>query len=189
MLKKADINESRRRILVIDDDSYITEFFGAFFNEEDVEVRVASDIEVGRREVKAGDYDVLFLDVHLPGADGLEMLGEVKVAVDIGKVVVITGEVTEGLKRRVASLGIERCLGKPFDLGEIREIVSSSRSTNPGNHGKLVPQGDISNENVTLEPNEREDRVLSCKDFENNSTKKSFQDVKQQRKSDWGPTR
>jgi 3-deoxy-D-manno-octulosonate 8-phosphate phosphatase KdsC-like HAD superfamily phosphatase len=42
----------------------------------------------------------------------------------MGKVVVITGELTEGIRRRVASLGIERCLGKPFKIEEIREVVN-----------------------------------------------------------------
>ncbi len=189
MLKKADINESRRRILVIDDDNYITEFFGAFFNEDDVEVQTASDIESGRREVKKGNYDVLFLDVQLPGADGLDMLGDVKAAVDIGKVVVITGEVTEGLKRRVASLGIKRCLGKPFDLEEIRAIVYADRFASPIDAGKLCRQGDRGNEKVTFKGRERVTRDLSCRKFDENSTNKQYPCSKQRHKSDWGPTR
>ncbi len=117
------IRETKCRLLVIDDDNYVAEFFGAFFDDKGYEVRVAVDIEEGREEVKKSNYEVLFLDICLPGADGLEMLEDVKRAVDMGKVVVITGEVTEGLRRRMASLGIERCLGKPFDLEEVKSIV------------------------------------------------------------------
>jgi DNA-binding response OmpR family regulator len=130
--------EAVRRILVVDDDGYVAEFFEACFPEARFDVRVADDAESGRAAVQAGDYDVLFLDVYLPGADGLEMLEEVKRAVDLGKVVVITGELTSGIRRRVAALGIEHCLAKPFDLGAIRGIVgmgSADRGPEPGGGG------------------------------------------------------
>jgi len=120
-----------RRILVVDDDDYVAEFFGACFTGERFEVRVAADVEQGREAVEAGDYDILFLDVYLPGANGLEMLEGVKRAVDLGRVVVITGEPTGGIRRRAAALGIEHCLAKPFDLEAIRAIVGPA----PGDAG------------------------------------------------------
>jgi DNA-binding response OmpR family regulator len=135
MVEEYKISETKCRLLVIDDDNYVTEFFGAFFDDKGYEIKVAVDIEEGREEVKKSNYDVLFLDVCLPGADGLEMLEDVKKAVDMGKVVVITGEVTEGLRRRMTSLGIERCLCKPFDLEEVKSIVDCSpvrEDMNPG---------------------------------------------------------
>jgi DNA-binding response OmpR family regulator len=137
-------NQTRRsggrcRILVVDDDTYVAEFFGAFFDPEGYEVRVTADVIAGREEVKKGEYEVLFLDVYLPGTNGLEVLKEilkeVEMAVDMGKVVVITGEVTKGLRRRAEALGVQRCLGKPFDLAEIREIVESSRVGNGAKPG------------------------------------------------------
>ena len=173
MPKKADENghEAQRRVLVVDDDDYIAEFFDAFFDEGDFDLRVASDIEAGREEIKGGEYDILFLDVLLPGADGLDMLKEVKTAVDTGKVVVITGEVTKGLKRRMASLGIERCLGKPFDLAEIREIVKSGRLARRG--GGTVTKSDMRNDHITARPGGgRSGRGAppSCKEIAESST-------------------
>jgi len=127
MAKIESRNEGTCRILIVDDDDYVAEFFGAFLQDGEYSVQVAVDFEGGWKAVQRGDYDVLFLDVQLPGADGLEILGEARRAVDRGKVVVMTGEISRGLRERAASLGINRCLAKPFDLEEIWEIVRLAR--------------------------------------------------------------
>lgn len=125
MVKEIGIRESKCRLLVVDDDPYVAEFFEAFFESRRYELKVTNDIDEGREEVKKGDYDVIFLNVYLPGADGLDLLEEVEKVVDMGKVVVIAGDITEGLKKRMTSLGITRSLVKPFDLEEINSIVGN----------------------------------------------------------------
>ncbi len=131
-MKKKSIENSSCRILVIDDDSYVAEFFKAFvmtvYPGNLIDMRVVGNLEEGRREIRRNGYDILFLDLCLPGADGLDTLQQVGKAVDRGKVVVITGEVTVGLRKRMARLGVERCLCKPFVLEEIMEIVDGSEA-------------------------------------------------------------
>ncbi len=116
-------SDARFRILIIDDDRYVAEFFMAFFEEDRYSVQVVADADAGREAIVRGDYDILFLDESLPGEDGLDMLKNLGEALDPGKVVVVLGEMTPGLNRRVCSLGVRHCLTKPFDLEEIREVV------------------------------------------------------------------
>ena len=44
MVEGAGIKETKCRLLVVDDDTYVVEFFGAFFAEKRYEVRVSVDV-------------------------------------------------------------------------------------------------------------------------------------------------
>jgi len=130
MMRETTKERTSCRILVIDDDTYVAEFFKAFiklcFPGNLFSMKVVVDLEQGRGEISKNEYDILFLNPRQPGVDCQEALDAVGQAVRMGKLVVITGEIGGVLKESVRSLGIERCLSKPFDLEEIKEIVGGS---------------------------------------------------------------
>ncbi len=72
--------------------------------------------------------DVVFLDLHLPDADGLELLRQIKARDGKIKVVVITADASEQTKNRAVEAGADAYVTKPF-LPEQIELVLSTLQT------------------------------------------------------------
>ena len=61
-------------ILLVDDDSFLRDMYTTKFKEGGHEVSSAATGEEGIKAVKENDYDVVLLDMVMPGIDGLEFL-------------------------------------------------------------------------------------------------------------------
>ena len=101
-------------ILIIDDEESIAWALQRAFEREGYRVAVAASAEDGLKKAAAHPPDVVFLDVRLPGMDGLTALGRLKGAA----VVVITahGNLTTAVK--AVEGGAFDYLAKPFDLAQ-----------------------------------------------------------------------
>ena len=67
-----------KRILVVEDDQYIRELYELLLKEAGLEVEAVADGETGLSKAKEGGYDLILLDILLPGKDGLTVLKELK---------------------------------------------------------------------------------------------------------------
>lgn len=80
------------RILVVDDEEDILEIFRAVLEEEGHHVTTAESGEAALAALGAGTFDLVFLDIKLPGLSGIEVLKEIRRAHrEKPKVVMITG--------------------------------------------------------------------------------------------------
>lgn len=78
-------------ILIIDDDAYVCEFIAEVFTDLGHEVRQALTLSAGRKAAASNRFDVVFLDVHLPDGNGLQLLPEIRGLADPPEVIIITG--------------------------------------------------------------------------------------------------
>lgn len=69
---------AKKKILIVEDDSFLLGVLSEKFAEHNCEVDVASDGEAGLEKAKEGDYDLMLLDIVLPGRDGLSVLREMR---------------------------------------------------------------------------------------------------------------
>lgn len=67
--------------------------------------------------------DVIFLDIHLPDADGLELLREIKARDARTKVIIITGDSSEQTKDRAVEMGADAYIIKPFLPEHIKFVM------------------------------------------------------------------
>ena len=79
------------KILIIDDDQNICLYFSAVIKERGHDVRHELTFSGGRAAMSSNKFDVVFLDVHLPDGNGLELLSEIRGQTDAPEVVIITG--------------------------------------------------------------------------------------------------
>ena len=107
------------KILYVEDDPEAQAFVARALRESGFVVDTASDGLTGFELGAAGVYDVLILDVNLPGIDGFELLRRLRRArVDV-PVLFLTahGEVSDRIQG--LELGADDYLAKPFALGEL----------------------------------------------------------------------
>jgi two-component system KDP operon response regulator KdpE len=113
-------------ILIVDDDSVAVEVFEQILTNHGYSVRVAPDAELGLQEVLRAAPAVILLDLHLPMADGLEFLRQLRANAPHARtpIAVITGDyfVEEDVARELLTLGA-RVHFKPLWEEELLKLI------------------------------------------------------------------
>jgi two-component system nitrogen regulation response regulator NtrX len=107
---------ARERILVVDDEPGVRMALEAILSDEGYEVATAESGEDGLQALRDGTFDALFLDIWLPGIDGLETLRELRERNIETEVVMISGHGTIETAVRATKLGAFDFVEKPLSL-------------------------------------------------------------------------
>jgi DNA-binding NtrC family response regulator len=112
------------RVLVADDERSICEAFSSLLAAEGHEALVASSGTEALRMVRDEAPDAVFLDVRMPGLDGLAVLREIARSDPSLPVIIMTAWGT--LETAAAALGSNAFdyLGKPLDIGQLRAVLA-----------------------------------------------------------------
>lgn len=113
-------------ILVIDDEPYITKNIRKILAKEGYEVDQAVSKEEALEAIQAKSYDLVLLDLKIPGVKGMEMLKAVKQHLPEAKVIIITGYASIESAKESARLGVFDYLHKPFTPEEIRNAAENA---------------------------------------------------------------
>ena len=113
------------RILVVEDEAAIANFVRQGLTEAGHAVDVAWNGRHGLDYALAADYDVLILDIMLPGMSGLEILKKLRDAGRTTPVLVLTARGEEPDRVLGLELGADDYLTKPFS---VRELLARIRS-------------------------------------------------------------
>jgi two-component system, NtrC family, nitrogen regulation response regulator GlnG len=109
---------SMSSILIIDDEEPIAWALRRAFEREGFRVEVSATAEDGLAKARQHPPDVVFLDVRLPGMDGLTALGELKKAAPGAAIVVITAHGNLNTAVKAVEGGAFDYLAKPFELAQ-----------------------------------------------------------------------
>ena len=99
-----------KKILIIDDEQHIRDHYQGLLAEKGFEVDTAEDGTSGLEKYRAGEFDLVLLDVNMPDKSGLEVLKEIKTIKDSQVVFLLTAY--EEYKRNFASLYAEEYFTK-----------------------------------------------------------------------------
>src|SRR5438067_12226949 len=101
-------------ILVVDDEADIRKSLRGALEDEGFKVGTAESGEACLETLKTRSYDVILLDIWLPGIDGLETLEKIKEHEDAPEVIIISGHGTIETGGRANKLGAFDFLEKPI---------------------------------------------------------------------------
>jgi two-component system, OmpR family, copper resistance phosphate regulon response regulator CusR len=107
------------RILIVEDEARIAAFLAKAFEAEGFHVDLAEDGERGLVRALAGNYDLVILDLLLPGRDGLEALRELQRQRSGLPVLILSARSDLPTKLRGFELGAVDYVAKPFSLDEL----------------------------------------------------------------------
>lgn len=113
------------RVLVIEDDRDIARLLALHLGDEGYSVTVAFDGEAGLREALAKPFDIIILDLILPGMDGLEVCRRVRSRPDYAPVLMLTAKSTDVDRIVGLEMGADDYLVKPFNVRELLARVKA----------------------------------------------------------------
>ena len=113
-------------ILIVDDESAIRESLQGVFEDEGYTATAAASGEAGLEAVRGKAFDVILLDIWLPGMDGLETLQRVRELENAPEVIIISGHGTIETAVRATKLGAFDFLEKPLSIEKTLILVKNA---------------------------------------------------------------
>lgn len=124
----------RRRVLIVDDQEPMRLLLAQFIQQDlDAEVTLAGTCEAARRLVRESAFDVILLDLMMPGIGGIELLKHIRTdsanqatPVVIVSILVDAPDVAERMSaRRAKTLGANAVVPKPVNRSELIAAVKA----------------------------------------------------------------
>ena len=161
------MENNRSHILIVDDDNRIRDLLRDYLSENNYIVSTAENADQAKERLKFLKFDIIILDVMMPGQNGYELTREVKKQMKV-PIILLTakGEVENRIKG--LELGADDYIGKPFEPKElllrIKNIINKNTKLNlETNH--FVGKAKIDLNKMVINLNEKFKKI-------NNSEKK-----------------
>ena len=107
------------KILLVDDEEHIRLLFREELEEEGYDIGLASNGFEALERLRAQQYDLVVLDIKMPGANGLEVLRYIKKNSAQTEVVMMTGMSDVNMAVEAMKLGAKEYLTKPIDMDQL----------------------------------------------------------------------
>ncbi|MFZ2863980.1 MAG: response regulator, partial [Ignavibacteriaceae bacterium] len=132
----------REKILIVDDEKIVRESLYHWFEEDNYEVETAEDGETALQKYDKGKYDILLVDMKMPGMSGLDLLSKVKEIDKDALVILITAFASVPTAITALKNGAFDYITKPVDPDELAHTVK-----------KALEQRALKIENIQLKEN------------------------------------
>ena len=110
------MNPQTKKILLVEDEDFIRELYVRQLTKEGFQIKSASDGQSGLNLLKTESFDLLLLDIMLPGINGLQLLREFKTQNPNSPMVTIL----------LTNLGQEAVIKEGFELGAQAYLIKAS---------------------------------------------------------------
>lgn len=115
-----------KKILVIDDEKLISHMIRVVFKDEGYNVTGFSNSQGGEDEAIKNSYDLILLDINMPGKNGAEVTKNILKAKPDSKIIIITAFSGEILSQDAIAYGAESVIAKPLTLEKILNFINTN---------------------------------------------------------------
>ena len=162
--------DNAAHILVVDDDQRIRDLLARYLFENGFRVTTATDAASARASMRGLSFDVVILDVMMPGENGLDLARDLK-AISSIPVCMLTARAEPEQRIEGLEIGVDDYISKPFEPRELllrlQNILKRGRSpTGPreeirmGDFAFHVDRGELKRGEETIKLTERERDLL-----------------------------
>ena len=130
-----------KKILIIEDDILAAELERDYLEASGFETEICGNGSEGLQKARDGAYDLLILDVMLPGTNGFEICRQIRQTQNL-PVIMVTAKQEDVDKIRGLGLGADDYVIKPFNPGELVARVRAHISI----HERLLGEGSLAKE-------------------------------------------
>ena len=112
------MENNKFHVLVVDDDNKIRDLIKQYLNENDFIVSTAANAEQAKMKMDIFNFNLMILDVMMPGQDGYELTKEIKESRNT-PIILLTAKGEAEHRIHGLGLGADDYLGKPFEPKEL----------------------------------------------------------------------
>ena len=139
------------QVLVVEDDHDIAQLVRLHLQDLPCQVKLAADGIVGLAEAEAKDYDLIILDLKLPGLDGLEVCRRLRARGTYTPILMLTSKSSELDRVLGLEMGADDYLTKPFSVLELtarvkailRRMNAVGRTRGDSDSSRLIRAGEL----------------------------------------------
>ncbi|HBJ92169.1 response regulator [Ponticaulis sp.] len=115
------------KILFVEDDAMNRRVVKEMLTAARIEMHEAEDAPTGLKMIDEGDYDLILMDLRMPGMDGMEAIGHIRARDDEkGKlpIIVVTADTALNLRGQCLEQGADEFLIKPVEVRALFETIA-----------------------------------------------------------------
>ena len=139
-----------RKILIIEDEKAIADILAFNLQREGYQTREEHDGVTGLEQALSGGYDLILLDVMLPGIDGFEICRQVRQRNDV-PIIMLTAREEETDKVFGLELGADDYITKPFSMRELMARIKANMRRLPSVTGGEKSNISVLDSEITID--------------------------------------
>ena len=140
---RKEVPDGMKKMLIVDDDAHIRNLVKVYAELDGFECSEAGDADQALKFVSESDYDILILDIMMPGRDGYATLAEIRKYSQV-PVIMLTARSEEYDKLMGFSLGADDYVSKPFSPKELMARVGAVLKRSRNERNLIIKAGELS---------------------------------------------
>jgi len=155
------MEKNKSHILVVDDDDRIRELVKQYLNDNNFIVSTAINAESAKTQLDRFKFDLVVLDVMMPGQSGFDLTKEIKKKINM-PIILLTAKGEAENRIKGLELGADDYLGKPFEPKElllrIKNILSKSKTIDTKKIN-LIGKAKVNLNKMSIQLNEKINKI------------------------------
>ncbi|MBB5348285.1 response regulator [Desulfoprunum benzoelyticum] len=121
------VEELKAKVLLVDDEEDFLKTLAERLESRGLNVTTASSGESALASVEGQEYDLIVLDLAMPGIDGLETLKRIKARQPEAGIIMLSGQGSIRTSIEAMKLGAEDFIEKPVNISELLDKISEAK--------------------------------------------------------------
>ncbi len=117
---------NRTSILIVDDEKIVRESLSKWFLEDGFSVGTAEDAPAALRQLQAQRWDIILLDIKMPGMDGMELQGRIREIDPLTAIIFITAHASVDTAVQALKAGAFDYVTKPVDPDYLSHLIRNA---------------------------------------------------------------
>lgn len=138
-MKRVDLTDDAPHLLVVDDDTRIRDLLHRYLTEQGFRVTVAAEAQEARRKLNGLAYDLLIVDVMMPGESGLSLTKSLSDEIT-APIILLTARAEADSRIAGLEAGADDYLAKPFDPRELVLRINNILRRNSSSDAPKIEQ-------------------------------------------------
>ena len=118
-------------VLFVEDDAMNRRVVKDMLSVVGAQMAEAESAEIGLKMIEANEYDMILMDLRMPGIDGLDAIGRIRARGDAKAdlpLIVVTADMAAGLRDRCIDVGADDVIMKPVAMTKLLKAMSDTIS-------------------------------------------------------------